>query len=834
MVLDKRNEPMVQNTAVQNALLPSDIVGLKRKMDDVSVDWLEGDEKENEGRDKKQMIKVQPVVDLKSRKVLFKQPPIHRNYPRKKLLKFEMFLVDLQESGKMVQESLPEEYWDLIAMAGHERWALAVVNVDKGALGMPAEVVNCLSDNVLSHMAGQLFSFCQYGFVPTDFNFINKIPVALQIRRWEVKNLERWFPSDQQETLRMRRLEREKARQDCLEILNGLDDAEKYQLVTGKEAKEKIKDVEPEVAQIPSKPTLAHLNEDPDDVSADADSSPVKLGRTPEEIEAVRLKKHEKDEKRAVLAEKKAVKEREAKKKEEALSKQAKTMSMFFKKPSLRPSNIAGPSNSTSSSDVPETMSDYRKTFKTMPSRANVKIAKVNPLLHKKSSEEEVISGRKVKEWQRRGAPDVQEWSSQDFIVDHLRKHGHQLRQPRAHFPRGLKTAPISGSVGEFWLALQEAEEPREVLNHFRDRNRFPWKTLAFDQQPRPPYSGTFTKKSLVVGPRTPFARDPIFDYSYDSGDEWQDDENGEDVDDFGASKEDEEDDESEAEEGEFDDWLDDSEDLEVTHSTELDLEDPLRGDSLPLKVIKKEKDVPVKTFVKLVPTWKGPVWENRVGEEGTEGLETYRIQLLNETPDSIDPFTYKSIEPMQQFKTSYSTAIIGSNLNVKCLLATEVMSNKTHQRPLEPSTQKTTDHTASPQPLSSKSDRRGRKATSFPPSHLAELFHLVDGDTRYQKELIAFLRAKFDAVTTKAAIEHELKECAMRERVREGKWRVYREAYAAAGLEPPPSAPPKAGTLGVSVEESARPTQTSQSKLQPLETKPPVLDTGGSEPIII
>nr|ODN85135.1 hypothetical protein L203_05087 [Cryptococcus depauperatus CBS 7841] len=57
MVLDKRNEPMVQNTAVQNALLPSDIVGLKRKMDDVSVDWLEGEEKENEGRDKKQLIK---------------------------------------------------------------------------------------------------------------------------------------------------------------------------------------------------------------------------------------------------------------------------------------------------------------------------------------------------------------------------------------------------------------------------------------------------------------------------------------------------------------------------------------------------------------------------------------------------------------------------------------------------------------------------------------------------------------------------------------------------------------------------------------------------------
>lgn len=205
------------------------------------------------------------------------------------------------------------------------------------------------------------------------------------------------------------------------------------------------------------------------------------------------------------------------------------------------------------------------------------------------------------------------------------------MRHPRRKFPRGLKIAPIDGSVGELWATLQDAEEPREVLDQLRDRRRFPWKTLAFDQQPRPPYSGTFTKKSFVVGPRTPFAQDPIFDYSYDSGDDWQDDDEGEDVDNFGGEKnlEEEDEDEDEEDEGEFDDWLDDSEDVEAAQPDSMDVDDAREPEKLS-RGVKKLKEQPIKRIVKLVPTWKGPVWENRIGEKGTEGLESYRIQLLN------------------------------------------------------------------------------------------------------------------------------------------------------------------------------------------------------------
>ncbi|CAL1272325.1 unnamed protein product [Larinioides sclopetarius] len=46
-------------------------------------------------------------------------------------------------------------------------------------------------------------------------------------------------------------------------------------------------------------------------------------------------------------------------------------------------------------------------------------------------------------------------------------------------------------------------------------------KLLQFNENVRPPYWGTWRKKSKVVGPRKPFGQDTIFDYEVDSDDEW-------------------------------------------------------------------------------------------------------------------------------------------------------------------------------------------------------------------------------------------------------------------------------------------------------------------------
>ena len=218
-----------------------------------------------------------------------------------------------------------------------------------------------------------------------------------------------------------------------------------------------------------------------------------------------------------------------------------------------------------------------------------------------------------------------------DFLREHLQKH--HVRPSRGRIlANGLKTAPIGETVAEAWSRYQDAEDPRTVAEQLRNKHKFPWKTLAFDQQARPPWRGTWTKRSLVVGPRIPLAQDPMLDYSYDSSDDWQDDEGGEDVDDFGETVEADPDEEEDESEGEFDDWLDDEEDVVAVPVDVNDEIIPLAGPlseqtKLPMKVVKKTQ-VP-KKVVKLTPRCDGPFWEETIGK-GFEGFEGYRLQLLN------------------------------------------------------------------------------------------------------------------------------------------------------------------------------------------------------------
>lgn len=115
-----------------------------------------------------------------------------------------------------------------------------------------------------------------------------------------------------------------------------------------------------------------------------------------------------------------------------------------------------------------------------------------------------------------------------------------------------------------------------------------PIKLLQFEDDHRPPFFGTDSRKSKFVGPRRPFEKDTALDYSYDSAEEWEDDEDGEDILDEEAENEranedaelrilygsDEEDD---------DDFLDDEDveddDGEDEESDDGDADDALRGD---------------------------------------------------------------------------------------------------------------------------------------------------------------------------------------------------------------------------------------------------------------
>ncbi|VVC40868.1 Chromatin assembly factor 1 subunit A,Armadillo-like helical [Cinara cedri] len=75
------------------------------------------------------------------------------------------------------------------------------------------------------------------------------------------------------------------------------------------------------------------------------------------------------------------------------------------------------------------------------------------------------------------------------------------------------------------------ANSEDENVNKISTRSKNCWKLLQFKENKRPPYWGTWRKKSLYVKPRRPFACDKImFDYEIDSDDEWEEEDPGESI----------------------------------------------------------------------------------------------------------------------------------------------------------------------------------------------------------------------------------------------------------------------------------------------------------------
>ncbi|XP_025191363.1 chromatin assembly factor 1 subunit A isoform X2 [Melanaphis sacchari] len=64
-----------------------------------------------------------------------------------------------------------------------------------------------------------------------------------------------------------------------------------------------------------------------------------------------------------------------------------------------------------------------------------------------------------------------------------------------------------------------------------KNSQKFHWKLLQFNENRRPPYWGTWRKKSLYVKPRRPFACDKMmFDYDNNSDEEWEEEDPGESI----------------------------------------------------------------------------------------------------------------------------------------------------------------------------------------------------------------------------------------------------------------------------------------------------------------
>ncbi|KAI5651406.1 chromatin assembly factor 1 subunit A domain-containing protein [Phthorimaea operculella] len=124
-----------------------------------------------------------------------------------------------------------------------------------------------------------------------------------------------------------------------------------------------------------------------------------------------------------------------------------------------------------------------------------------------------------------------------------------------ANYLKYLKDGKVKpGSCGKTWpledkdddvMIIEEDLPPidgaGEVITcESAPRERLRPKLLAFHENRRPPYWGTWRKTSKDVTPRRPFGQEKILDYEVDSDDDWEDEADGESLDGSAGGSDDE------------------------------------------------------------------------------------------------------------------------------------------------------------------------------------------------------------------------------------------------------------------------------------------------------
>lgn len=185
-----------------------------------------------------------------------------------------------------------------------------------------------------------------------------------------------------------------------------------------------------------------------------------------------------------------------------------------------------------------------------------------------------------------------------------------------------------------------DVNSAKALISTLSDRKKLPLRWLHFWENTRPMYIGTWSKTSRVVGPRTPFAKEEAVNYDYDSGEEWFEEEEGEEMEDLETLDGEEE----EEEEEENHDWIvdDDEEELEQDDEGDLVLALDDVGDGVvAIPSQKKRKAESAGGFygfnrnkrrklVPLKPSCNGPHWETVLGEPQIPSWSQYSIRVLN------------------------------------------------------------------------------------------------------------------------------------------------------------------------------------------------------------
>jgi hypothetical protein len=252
-----------------------------------------------------------------------------------------------------------------------------------------------------------------------------------------------------------------------------------------------------------------------------------------EKEEADLKKKQELDAQQQLKNQVQLEKEKQEQAKKEKLAKQQNTFQNFFGKPAggskpitatTTSSSVACPSsgqtvdvtkNSSSVSSSPSSSMKPRKEVIDLDAEEQ-KHGQFIALVQKKHSFEEISQLRRQN-----------------------RKEEKQLK--RKFTPKESKKKPKTVKIQIFAENNNEENHNRNPFLMDEENNNYSelqermvsncMKTLSFVEDYRPAYYGTYSKKSLIISGRRPFAKDhELFHYEYDSEEEWEEEIEGEDI----------------------------------------------------------------------------------------------------------------------------------------------------------------------------------------------------------------------------------------------------------------------------------------------------------------
>ncbi|KAJ3506634.1 hypothetical protein NMY22_g17184 [Coprinellus aureogranulatus] len=702
------------------------------------------------------------IIELKNGKVVCRQKCVSfekQSETLQEIVKFRELIEERLENSEPALTELPDEYKSLIVKLAHEsdkalttlakhiRQELLPVQDEEDA-DRTAKANAMVPLPVVEAAITATMDRNNYGI---DAPLGVKLPASLSVWRWEAKE-QFWecLPKNGREKAESR-LEERKAAKKALNIaFEQLPQAEKDVLLKTKGSKLPVKDAnadtrtpEPtdktEAAAVESAKKQGKKKATGDAAIDENGTTPKAAAKQPKPVDPERAAKEKE------RLEKKAAKEEKERKALDAQKKSRSLMANFFSKPKVTIGPSRPKAQSPSAAGPSTSQSDFERIFKPFRPKKDSVVAPINWFKESRKAkrangsndrdiividDDETASDVTMSEPQ----PSEEELSRMsekerlNNILSTLPPPADPSRLThRRKLPSGYRTYhpyPVRDVMNQLSEAEVAGDDTvvRALLSKLQDRTQYPAKVLIFREDARPGYYDLL-----------------VFDYGYDSGEEWEEEPVGEDV-----AEDDEEEDETEADaDSDADSWLvDDDEDVDVNLNDLDSITPPDLFDSAPplLPPVTKRKaddgekkhgSKKRKVVVPLVPFAKGPCWEEKIGECPYEPFNSYRIQLFNDTPFPIDPFTYVStcIEDQRASlkastaTSSTTTASSSSTTNdgfvipsVPARLTSTTTTASSSPSSLPLNLPPSTSHPSLPLPTASTSTSGGIPGTSFIP----------------------------------------------------------------------------------------------------------------------